>query len=271
MSENLKVFNYNGNNVRTVDLNGELWFVLKDVCQILGIADHKVTARRLETDEVCLTPLIDSIGRKQETTVINESGLYSVILRSDKEEAKPFRKWVTSEVLPSIRKHGAYITPAKLNELLRQPESVIKMLAALADEQKKNAELIAENKELTKKNEYMAPRADYCDNVLRSTSVTYLPTAIAKEYGWSAKKLNKILNELKIIYKVDDCWHLYSCCDGDGLVEYTERPYYDYLHGKMDKRSQIRWTERGKACIYDRLKKIGYLPREEAARKVRSH
>lgn len=113
----IQVFTYQSNEVRTVELDGEPWFVLKDVCQILGIADHKVTARRLEEDEVCLTPLTDSIGRKQETTVINESGLYSVILRSDKEEAKPFRKWVTSEVLPTIRKTGGYMVQGMSKEL----------------------------------------------------------------------------------------------------------------------------------------------------------
>ncbi len=108
----LQVFNYNQKQVRTVQINGETWFVLKDVCVVLGITDHKVVARRLEEDEVCQIPLTDSLGRTQETTVINESGLYNVILRSDKPEAKPFRKFVTSEVLPSIRKTGGYQTRA---------------------------------------------------------------------------------------------------------------------------------------------------------------
>ena len=108
----LQVFNYNQKQVRTVQIDGETWFVLKDVCVVLGITDHKVVARRLEEDEVCQIPLTDSLGRTQETTVINESGLYNVILRSDKPEAKPFRKWVTSEVLPSIRKTGGYQTKA---------------------------------------------------------------------------------------------------------------------------------------------------------------
>ena len=108
----LQVFNYNQKQVRTVQINGETWFVLKDVCVVLGITDHKVVARRLEEDEVCQIPLTDSLGRTQETTVISESGLYNVILRSDKPEAKPFRKFVTSEVLPSIRKTGGYQTKA---------------------------------------------------------------------------------------------------------------------------------------------------------------
>ena len=104
----LQVFDYNSNKVRTVERDGAPWFVLKDVCRVLGIGNHKMTAQRLDGDEVSQTDLTDAVGRKQETTIINESGLHSVILRSDKPEAKPFRKWVTSEVLPSIRRHGSY-------------------------------------------------------------------------------------------------------------------------------------------------------------------
>lgn len=111
------VFHYKSGEVRTVELNGEPWFVLKDVCAVLGISNHKMTAQRLDADEVSLTDLTDSMGRQQETTVINESGLYNVILRSDKPEAKPFRKWVTSEVLPSIRKTGGYRMPKLSKEM----------------------------------------------------------------------------------------------------------------------------------------------------------
>lgn len=110
----IQVFEYSNNPIRTVMRDGEPWWVLKDVCEVLGIVDHKVTARRLDVDEVCQTPLTDSMGRQQATTIISESGLYSVILRSDKPEAKPFRRWVTHEVLPAIRKTGAYsVSPYK--------------------------------------------------------------------------------------------------------------------------------------------------------------
>lgn len=100
---NMQIFNYQNNEVRTVEMNGEPWFVLKDVCEVLGISHITDTAKRMDEDEVGQTEVTDSMGRKQSTYIINESGLYNVILRSDKPEAKPFRKWVTSEVLPSIR------------------------------------------------------------------------------------------------------------------------------------------------------------------------
>ena len=104
------IFKYEENKlVRTMNVSGEPWFVLKDVCDVLGLSTPARVAERLDSDEVSQAHLIDSMGRSQEMTIISESGLYNVILRSDKPEAKPFRKWVTAVVLPSIRKNGGYI------------------------------------------------------------------------------------------------------------------------------------------------------------------
>lgn len=96
----LQIFNYKSNEVRTVEVDGEPWFVLKDVCDVLGLGSAHKVADRLDKDERNQIPLTDSLGREQETTIVSESGLYNVILRSDKPEAKPFRKWVTGKVLP---------------------------------------------------------------------------------------------------------------------------------------------------------------------------
>lgn len=104
----LSIFDYKGKQVRTIQKDGETWWVLKDVCAILEISQAVRVAERLDEDEVSRTHITDSLGRQQLTYIINESGLYNVILRSDKAEAKPFRKWVTGEVLPSIRKTGGY-------------------------------------------------------------------------------------------------------------------------------------------------------------------
>ena len=92
MNETMQTFNYDNNQVRTVLQDGEPWFVLKDVCKVLNLSTPKRVAQRLDNDEVSLTHLIDAIGRSQKTTIINESGLYGVILRSDKPQAKPFRR-----------------------------------------------------------------------------------------------------------------------------------------------------------------------------------
>lgn len=109
---NIQVFEYQNNKVRTVDVEGEAWFVLKDVCEILRMdtTQLKKVADRLDEDEKGRT-LITTPGGMQETWIVNESGLYHVILRSDKPEAAPFRRWVTNDVLPEIRKTGSYNAP----------------------------------------------------------------------------------------------------------------------------------------------------------------
>lgn len=131
---NIRIFNYNSVEVRTIQNDGEPWFVLRDVCNVLGLGTPARVAERLDPDEVSQTHITDSMGRQQETTIINESGLYNVILRSDKPEAKPFRKWVTSEVLPTIRRHGMYATPDTLEKMLADPDTTIKLLETIKQE-----------------------------------------------------------------------------------------------------------------------------------------
>lgn len=127
MNENgIQVWNYESSEVRTVQVNGEPWFVLSDVCKVLEISNSRNISSRLEPDEKGVT-LVDTLGGAQQMTIINESGLYTVILRSDKPQAKPFRKWVTSEVLPSIRKHGSYSVQSQFADLSPQLQVLIQM------------------------------------------------------------------------------------------------------------------------------------------------
>lgn len=212
---NIQIFKYENNDVRTVEMNGEPWFVLKDVCGVLGLSNHKVTAQRLDRDEVSQTYLTDSIGRKQETTVINESGLYSVILRSDKPEAKPFRKWVTSEVLPSIRKNGGYI--AGQEQL--SPEEL--MAKALLVANKTLAEREARISELTVQNTIMLPKARYFDELIsRNTLTNFRETA--KELGISEKAFIRFLIDKKYIF-CNQRGKLMPYADrSDGLFEVKE-------------------------------------------------
>ena len=144
----LQVFSYEGNEVRTVQKGSEILWVLKDVCGILGIEKYRDAATRLDDDE--REPvLVDTLGGRQEMIAVTESGLYSIILLSRKPEAKKFKRWVTHEVLPTIRKHGAYVTPAKLEELMNNPDSWIKVLTALKEERAAKERLrleAAENK-----------------------------------------------------------------------------------------------------------------------------
>lgn len=198
---NIQIFNYQNNEVRTVELNGEPWFVLKDVCAVLGISHITDTAKRMDEDEVGQTEVIDSIGRSQSTYVINESGLYNVILRSDKPEAKPFRKWVTSEVLPSIRKNGGYIagqeqfTPQEL-----MAKALLVANKTLADREARICELTAQNSQLTVEKQIMQPKAEYFDELVDRNLLTNFRET-AKELGIKPKAFVAWLLEKKFLYR----------------------------------------------------------------------
>lgn len=190
----MQTFVYSGAEVRTVRKDGAPWFVLKDVCGVLNLGTPARVAERLDGDEVSLTHLTDSLGRLQETTVISESGLYNVILRSDKPEAKPFRKWVTAEVLPAIRRSGGYI--AGQNDL--SPAEL--MAKALKVAEHTLAERDARISSLQVQNAIMAPKADYFDELVeRNTLTSFRDTA--KELGIPPRKFTQFLLDKKYIYR----------------------------------------------------------------------
>lgn len=195
----LQIFNYNGSEVRTIQKDGEPWWVLKDVCEVLGLSSPHKVFDRLDEDEKGRNQ-IPTPGGEQEMTVVNESGLYNVILRSDKPEAKPFRKWVTSEVLPSIRKHGAYMTPETLEQAILNPDMMIKLCTALKDEQDKNKALQAVNSSLTVDNQIMKPKADYFDELVDRNLLTNFRET-AKQLQVKEKEFIRFLLEKKFIYR----------------------------------------------------------------------
>lgn len=149
MSNSIKLFNSNefGEMRTCCDPNtGDVWFNLNDICKALEIASPWNVKARLE-DDLCQTEaILDSLGRTQNATFVNESGLYEVIIRSDSPKAKPFRKWVCSEVLPSIRKHGAYMTSETIEDILKNPDLIIGMATELKTEQEARKKLQAEAK-----------------------------------------------------------------------------------------------------------------------------
>ncbi|MEM5767717.1 MAG: phage antirepressor KilAC domain-containing protein [Bacillota bacterium] len=136
----LQVFSYEGKAVRTLQKDGQPWWVLKDVCEVLEIGNSRDVTARLDEDEKGVGS-IDTLGGRQNMTVISESGLYNVILLSRKPEAKQFKRWVTHEVLPQIRQHGAYLTTDKLEELMNDPDAWIQLLTTLKQERQEKAQL----------------------------------------------------------------------------------------------------------------------------------
>lgn len=213
---NIQIFKYQTNEVRTVEINGEPWFVLKDVCVVLGMdsTQLKKVADRLEADEKGRTQ-ITTPGGMQESWVINESGLYNVILRSDKPEAKPFRRWVTGEVLPSIHKSGGYI--AGQEEL--NPQEL--MAKALLVAQKVLNDRETRIKELTAQNQIMQPKAEYFDALVARNLLTNFRDT-AKELGVREKAFIGWLLDNKYVYRDQNNKLMPYASKNNGLFEVKE-------------------------------------------------
>lgn len=244
----LQIFNNEKyGEVRTAIINNEPYFMLADVCRVLEIQDHKTAKRRLSENGVHSMHLIDRMNREQQATFINESNLYKLAFTSRKKEAEEFTEWVTSEVLPSIRKHGGYLTPAKIEEVLSNPDTIIKLateLKKLKTENQMQAQQIAEFK----------PIKEYVDIILQSTDTVTI-TQIAADYGLSAKKLNKILNEEKIQHKVNDQWILYSNMMNKGYTK-SETIDIERSDGRIETKMYTRWTQKGRLKIHEILKLV---------------
>lgn len=214
--DKVTIFKYEENKpVRIMNINGEPWFVLKDVCEVLGLSTPARVAERLDSDEVSQAHLIDSMGRSQEMTIISESGLYNVILRSDKPEAKPFRKWVTAVVLPSIRKNGGYI--AGQEEL--SPQEL--MAKALLVAQKTLTDRDARIKELTAQNQIMQPKAEYFDELVARNLLTNFRET-AKELGIKEKDFIGWLLDHRYVYRDQKNKLMPYAAKNNGLFEVKE-------------------------------------------------
>lgn len=237
--------------IRTVEVNGEPWLVGKDVAVALGytnprkaLDDHVDSEDRLQGDGVTIR---DSMGREQHPTLINESGLYSLVLSSKLPGAKKFRRWVTSEVLPSIRKTGGYSLPKDYPSALR----------ALADAEEEKAALAAENERQRQAIADFEPIRQYVDTILESPG-TLATTQIAADYGMSAKALNKILHEEGIQHCVNGQWILYRKLMGKG---YTKSKTISFRHsdGRPDTKMQTQWSQSGRLLIHEILNRRGIL------------
>lgn len=195
----MQIFYYQNNEIRTIQRDGEPWFVLRDVCKVLGIGNAADVYNRLDTDEKGVG-LIDTPGGKQQMNIIDESGLYNVILRSDKPEAKRFKRWITHEVLPAIRKHGAYMTAETLEAALLNPDTMIKLCTALKEEQDKRKALEIANSALTVDNQIMKPKVDYFDELVDRNLLTNFRET-AKQLNINPKAFVTFLLDHKYVYR----------------------------------------------------------------------
>lgn len=258
MDENkIQVWNYEGTEVRTVQIDGEPWFVLADICRELEISNSRMVSERLESDEL-MSAKLTSGGQRREMTIINESGLYTVILRSDKPQAKPFRKWVTSEVLPSIRKHGAYMTEQTLERALTSPDFLIELATQLKAEQEQRKQLETTVAVQEQQIAELQPKASYYDVVLNCKDLLSI-TSIAKDYGKSGVWLNRYLHQNGVQYKQGQNWLLYQKYAEKGYTS-TKTQTFPGADGQQHTKVHTYWTQKGRLFIYDLLKTNGLLP-----------
>lgn len=252
---NLKIFNnHEFGKIRIIlDENNEPWFVGKDVAEILEYKEpNKAINRHVDEDDRMKHPITDNLGREQETYLINESGLYSLIFSSKMDKARKFKRWVTSEVLPAIRKDGGYMLVNKNNS----EEEIMAKAVLIA--QKSMERLKLENKQKDQIIGELKPKADYVDKILQNKSLIKV-SAIAKDYGMSAQEMNKLLHELRIQYNQGGQWLLYAKIQDKGYTS-SETHVYEKKDGSTDIRLLTKWTQKGRIFLYDELKKNGYLP-----------
>lgn len=241
-------------SIRTLMIDGEPWFVGKDVASILGYSKPRnAISTHIDSDDKKDALIQGSLGGAQTMTTINESGLYSLILSSKLPSAKDFKRWVMKEVLPSIRKYGAYFTDDTLDRVMENSSEAETLFKKLKAEKLKN-------KGLEEAVAALGDKADYYDEVLQSNKLIPM-TVIAKDYGMSATRLNGILNAFRIQYKLRGTWCLYAPYQNMGLTKTKTMPV---PHSEMGKTFIIMyWTEKGRAFLYDFLKEQHILPHSE--------
>lgn len=251
----LKIFeNEQFGTIRTVEIDNTPYFVGKDVAEILGYTNPPKAIRdHVDDEDKTVNELFTVNGTKG--TLINESGLYSLILSSKLPKAKEFKRWVTSEVLPAIRKHGVYA----VDEVLEDPDMLISALQALKEEKakaKRLSETIAVQEQQISE---LKPKASYYDVVLNCKDLVSV-TEIAKDYGKSAKWLNEKLHELDIQFKQGGkIWLLYQKYAQKGYTS-TKTQTYNGNDGEIHTKVHTYWTQKGRLFIYDKLKAENILP-----------
>lgn len=247
--DNIQVFsNDQFGQVRTVFKDGEPWFVAADVCRALSIANPSDALRRLDDDEKALVS-IEGLSRGNDSgNIVNEPGLYSLVLGSRKPEAKAFKRWITHEVIPTIRKTGGYVN----NE-----DMFVESYFPHADEFTKTflRAQLTEVRMAQKEIEQLKPKAEYYDIVLRNPNVVPI-SVIAKDYGMSAQSMNALLHDMGIQYR----------CANKYWLPYQKHASKGYTHSStyLDKQGnthmQTNWTQEGRLFIYEQLKREGILP-----------
>lgn len=244
-------------SVRTTTIGGQPYFVGKDVTDILGYQNGSRDINRHVDEEDRQKAMFFDGTQDKETIIINESGLYSLILSSKMPNAKKFKRWVTNEVLPAIRKHGIYAT----DDLIANPDLAIAAFTALKEERERNKTLTAAVAVQQQQIAEMKPKATYYDVVLKCKDAVNI-SVIAKDYGWSGIRMNEYLHDKGIQFKQSDTWLLYQKHADKGYTR-TNTHVYEDSNGFEHTKVHTKWTQKGRLFIYEQLKADGIYPQIE--------
>ena len=274
----LQIFsNQEFGDVRSLLINDAPWFVGKDICQIFGDKNHNRSISRVDDEDKREEEIVDSLGRTQTAIFINESGLYSLLFTMQPQKANNggvsdaypievkaridklhrFKRWVTSEVLPAIRKHGMYAT----DDLIADPDLAIAAFTALKEERERNKALTAAVAVQQQQIAEMKPKATYYDVVLKCKDAVTI-SVIAKDYGWSGIRMNEYLHDKGIQFKQGETWLLYQKHADKGYTR-TNTHVYEDGNGFEHTKVHTKWTQKGRLFIYEQLKADGIYPQIE--------
>lgn len=261
----LKIFeNPEFGEIRTIEENGNVLFCGADVARALGYArPNEAVAKHCKGTLKRRTP---TAGGVQEMLFIPEGDVYRLITHSKLPSAERFESWIFDEVIPSIRKHGAYITPDTLEQMIADPDTTIRLLTTLKEERLARAQLETENAQQKQLLAEYSPKASYYDVVLQTPDALSI-SQIAKDYGKSAKWLNQQLHEMGVQYNQGGVWLLYQQYAEQGYTR-SKTHTYSGNDGMQHSRLHTYWTQKGRLFIYEKLKTRGILPLIEAEKKV---
>jgi len=245
-----------------IDNNNTAQFNVEDIGRGLGFTQVKngIEYVRYETinnylNQFGYNSFSQQVGKGD---YIPENMVYRLAMKAKNETAEGFQGWLADDVVPSIRKHGAYITPSKIDDLLNNPDLIIGLATKLKNEQEQNKVLVQENAVLNQQVAELTSKADYYDIVMNCPKLLIV-TEICKDYGMSTQEFNNKLNELGIQYKLNGVWFLYQKYAVKGWAQ-TVTLYFENKKGVKFTKTQTRWTQKGRYGLYQELKKHGILP-----------
>lgn len=256
MQNEVQVFD----NLKVKQENGQVMFDAESAAIGLGITQiaksGNVSVRWERIKKYLGIPTSgDGIGRGD---FITEPQFYKLAIKANNETAERFQDWVTSEVLPSIRQHGAYLTDQKIEEVLTSPDTIIRLATKLKEERQAKLVLKQQNSVLLQQNNELKPKADYTDLILSNKTLVTI-TFIAKDYGMSGLAMNKLLHDLGVQYNQSGVWLLYAKHQTKGWTQ-SETTEVVKKDGSKKLVMNTKWTQKGRLGLYELLKDNGYLP-----------